>query len=76
VKVKVSLAKPSHKGKLRKGKSKGTNKGDLKGGSKGVSQGKTNQISLITFISLIRDFYILVFMLFVIYYKLDYHVQR
>lgn len=39
VKVKVSLAKPSHKGKLRKGKSKGTNKGDLKGGSKGVSQG-------------------------------------
>lgn len=39
VKVKVSLAKPAHKGKTRKVKSKGTNKGDLKGGNKGVSQG-------------------------------------
>jgi hypothetical protein len=49
----VSLEKPSHKGKIRNGKSKGTNKGYFKGGRKGVFQGKTNQISLITFISLI-----------------------
>ena len=72
VKVKVSLAKPTQKWKIGKRPSKGTKKGDSKGPSKGVSQGKTDQTSSITVISLIRDFYVLVFNIYIICFKLDY----
>ena len=66
MKVKVSLAKPAQKGKIGKGPSKGTNKGDSKGPSKGVSQGKTDQTSLIT------DFCVLVFNIYIVCFKVDY----
>ena len=80
VKVKVSLAKPAQKGKIGKRQSKGTKKGhskgpskaDSKGPSKGVSQGKTDQTYLITVISLIRDFYVLVFDIYIVCFKVDY----
>ena len=72
VKVKVSLAKPAQKGKIGKRPSKGTKKGDSKGPSKGVSQGKTAQTFLITIISLIRDFYVLVFDIYIVCFKVDY----
>ena len=72
MKVKVSLAKPAYKGKIGKGPSKGTKKGDSKGPSKGFSQGKTDQTSLITVISLIRDLYVLVFDIYIVCFKVDY----
>ena len=72
VKVKVSLAKPAQKGKIGKRPSKGTKKGDSKGPSKGVSQGKIDQTSSIIVISLIRDFYVLVFDIYIVCFKVDY----
>ena len=72
MKFKVSLAKLAQKRKIGKGPSNGTKKGDSKGPSKGVSQGKTDQTSSITVISLIRDFYVLVFNIYIVCFKADY----
>ena len=72
MKVKVSLAKPAQKRKIGKGPSNGTKKGDSKGPSKGVSQGKIDRTSSVTVISLIRDFYVLVFNIYIVCFKVDY----